>query len=207
MKTKSAASLVLIVTTFIGCAADVSSVDGYLVRGTATGVSTSTASASADSATGVVLTNNTSDAIRVAADGVFYFPNELRNGASYTVKVADLPASTLCVLQNGTGTIKDGDASDVTLTCTPTYSVAGTVTGLYAEGLIIEDSAARALTLTRDGVFLFDQLKTGDAYAITVSQNPDGETCEVVTADATAPTGVIASANVTGLRITCRSNE
>lgn len=63
---------------------------------------------------------------------------------------------------------------------TVTHSVRGVVSGIDAVGLVLENSGTDPIGLSLDGTFLFPKtLEPGASYAVTVSQNPDNQTCTV----------------------------
>jgi DNA-binding beta-propeller fold protein YncE len=83
---------------------------------------------------------------------------------------------------------------------TPTYTVGGTVSGLTSGSLVLKNNGGDALTISANSTsFTFDTgLASGAAYAVTAGTQPNRLACEV-----TNNTGTIASANVTGVTITC----
>jgi DNA-binding beta-propeller fold protein YncE len=83
---------------------------------------------------------------------------------------------------------------------TPTYTVGGTVSGLTSGSLVLKNNGGDALTISANSTsFTFDTgLASGAAYAVTAGTQPNRLACEV-----TDNTGTIASANVTGVTITC----
>lgn len=80
------------------------------------------------------------------------------------------------------------------------HAVGGTLAGLApGAALVLRENGGDELRLTANGPFVFPAaLATGAAYDVTVLAPPQGEACTV--ADGT---GVIGSADVTGVAVTC----
>jgi hypothetical protein len=88
----------------------------YTVGGNATGI------------TGpLVLNNNGGDPITVNAAGSFMFPVAVLSGNTYAVTVATPPAGQICTVSNGSGTVTNGDVSDVSVNC-------AAATGILCDG-------------------------------------------------------------------------
>ena len=83
---------------------------------------------------------------------------------------------------------------------TPTYTVGGTVSGLTSGSLVLKNNAGDDLTISANSTsFTFDTgLASGAVYSVTAGTQPNRLACEV-----TNNTGTVASANVTGVTITC----
>ncbi len=83
--------------------------DTFEVGGTVTGLS----------GTGLVLQNNASDDLPIAADGAFTFATPLPSGQSFVVTVKSQPTAPdqTCAVSNGTGMVTDSDISTVTIDC------------------------------------------------------------------------------------------
>lgn len=81
-----------------------------------------------------------------------------------------------------------------------TYSIGGTITGLTASGLTLDDNGGDTLTVSSGAsTFTFATKVTG-AYAVTVATQPTGETCTVSSGSGTA------TANVTSVAVACTAN-
>lgn len=83
-----------------------------------------------------------------------------------------------------------------------TYTIGGTITGLTAGGLMLENNGGNTLNVASGATtFTFSTaIASGAAYDVTVNTQPTGETCA-----ASANTGT-AMANVTSVVITCTAN-
>jgi uncharacterized repeat protein (TIGR03803 family) len=80
------------------------------------------------------------------------------------------------------------------------YAVGGSVTGLAAgTSVVLSDNNSEALTLSADGTFVFSTaFASGSNYAITVSSQPSGQTCQVSNGS-----GTIGAANITNAAVSC----
>ena len=148
--------------------------------------------------------NNGTDDIGVGADGVFRFPASVANGGRYNVTVSLQPTSpaTKCVVQNGSGTIKAADVTDVQVICSlAELAVGGHVEGLDAIGLVLANGKEE-IALAKSGTFVFfDNVDVGSAYAITIAQQPEGATCTV-----NGGTGTMGKGNELGVTVQCATN-
>ena len=154
--------------------------------------------------TGLALQNNGADTLAVAAAATdFTFATELPDLATYAVTVSTQPSGQTCEVTNGSGTIAAADVTNVAVTCVtdivPTYSVGGTVSGLTGTGLTLQNNGADTLAVAADGPFTFlTELTETSSYAVTVSTQPTGQTCEV-----TNGSGTIADEDVTDVGVAC----
>jgi hypothetical protein len=176
--------------------------------GSGSGSSTYTVGGTASGLTGtVVLQDNGGDDLNVTSDGPFTFATPLADGASYDVTIKSSPASQSCTLTGGTGTITSASTTGVTITCAAgsgsgsgsgSYTVGGTASGLTGT-VVLQDNGGDHLNVASDGPFTFaTPLAGGSGYEVTVETAPAGQACNV-----TDGTGTIASADVTGITITC----
>jgi sugar lactone lactonase YvrE len=80
-----------------------------------------------------------------------------------------------------------------------TYTIGGTVTGLAAAGLTLDDNGGDTLTVASGATtFTFSTaVASGGAYAVTIATQPSGELCRVSAGSGTA------TANVTSVAISC----
>ena len=154
--------------------------------------------------TGLLLQNNAGPALAVSANGAFAFSAGLADGAAYNVTVLSQPSNPnqTCTVANGTGTISGADVTNVEVTCaTGTFTVGGTVTGLVATGLILQNNGGDDLAISADGAFTFlTALADGASYDVTVLSQPvkPNQTCTVANG-----TGTVTGANVTNVEVTC----
>ena len=94
--------------------------------------------------------------VAVVSNGSFAFANKLPKGASYKVEIAINPAAQGCVIEDGAGTIGDGDVLGVKVTC----GNSGTLDGSFGSGgklvepLMIPSREISALAMTDAGQIL-----------------------------------------------------
>ncbi len=82
-----------------------------------------------------------------------------------------------------------------------TYTIGGVVTGLSGSGLVLQDDAGTALTVSAPGPFTFSgALTSGAAYSVTVATQPvsPAQNCVVMNG-----TGIVAGADVTNVTVAC----
>jgi sugar lactone lactonase YvrE len=71
---------------------------------------------------GLVLTNNGSDALAVSSNGSFVFASKIPVGSAFSVAVKGQPTAAIqiCVANNGSGVARSTNVTDVAVTCTTT---------------------------------------------------------------------------------------
>ena len=152
--------------------------------------------------TGLLLQNNAADDLSVTTDGAFTFPTRLPAGAPYDVSVKTHPAAPnqRCAIANGAGTVGASPITNVSVTCTNTYSLAGTISGYTIGGMVLSSPGLPDLPVAEGAAtFSFPPLLTaGSTYAVTVKAPPPATTCTI-----TNGTGVVAGADVTSVTIHC----
>jgi predicted SpoU family rRNA methylase len=158
-----------------------------------------------NSGTSVSLLDNGSDSLTVSANGPFTFKTALATGVSYGVTVGTQPTGETCTVTGGTGTVATSNVTTVAVSCraNPTFTVGGTVSGLITgASVVLLDNGSDSLTVGTNGTFTFKTaLASGAAYKVTISTQPNGETCTVSNG-----TGTVASANVTNVAVSCTTN-
>jgi hypothetical protein len=171
-------------------------VNAYIVGGTVSGLVGS----------GLVLSfNSGAQTVNVGSNGNFAFSNAITSGVNYAVTVQtqpNTPAQT-CTVASGTGTVFSANVTNIAVTCvTNTYTVGGSVGGLTGSGLVLSlNSGAQTLNVSANGSFTFPTaINSGANYAVTVQTQPNtpAQTCGI-----TNGTGVVSSANVTNVGVTC----
>jgi 6-phosphogluconolactonase (cycloisomerase 2 family) len=104
----------------------------------------------------------------------------------------------LAACGSGNSTAPTGNAGSATpVTSTPTFSVAGRVSGLTGAGLTLSLNGGAPLVLAADGGFSFPT-EANARYAVTVASQPAGQTCTVSNA-----TGASRDTDVTQVRVNC----
>ena len=93
-----------------------------------------------------------------------------------------------------------GEGTDTTIT-TQNYILGGTVSGLDGT-IVLQNNDGDDLSVSSNGSFSFStSLADGSSYTVTVSTQPDGQTCTV-----TNETGQLDGANVTNVIVSCVTN-
>ena len=172
----------------IACAATT-----YTIGGTLSGLTSGT----------VVLQDNGTENLSVSANGAFTFSTPVAAGSAYAVTVKTNPAGQACLVTNGTGTAT-ANVTTVVVTCSAAVPLSITVsaTGISGGGsLIVSDGIGTNLTFASDGNQAFaNTYASGASYAVTIAQQPTGETCSL----SSNAVGTI-TANVT-VTATCAAN-
>jgi hypothetical protein len=179
-------------TSNVGNVAITCAVNTYTVGGSISGLTLA----------GLVLANGSATFSPAANATSFTFPVGLPTGATYAVVVKTQPAGKVCSVANGAGTIASSNVSNVSVTCTTTYSIGGSVTGLTGSGLVLQNNGAISASVSTNGAFTFSTaLATGTAYNVTVLTQPTGQSCTV-----TNGVGTVASSAVANIAVSCGSS-
>lgn len=194
----------------------------YLVSGTVVGLGATAA--------GMQLTlasPSGDETVSVAAGGTeFAFASELLTDFDYEVTISTPPSvpgvggapATVhnCALVNATGTVVASDITDVEVHCG--FPVGGSVTVMAAAlgaGLKLQLAPPGVAPQTLDipvppAAFTFDALLPSTAaasYAVTIAQQPAGQTCVLQNAGAVSMTNTAAAqAAATAVRLFCKDN-
>ncbi len=151
-------------------------------------------------ASGLTLVNG-SQTLSVAGSATsFTLPQEVAAGTAYHVTVQGAPAGLQCAVNDGSGTMPAAPVSNIAVLCSPTtYTIGGSVTGLWATGLVLADGTDSLSVPQRAGVFTMPVgLPQGAHYAITVQTQPSGLLCSVGNGS-----GTVGSAAVTNVTVSC----
>jgi subtilisin family serine protease len=164
----------------------------YTIGGTVSGLT----------GTGLVLRNNGGNNLAIAANGSFTFTTPIASGATYSVAVLTHPTgpNQNCVVANGSGTVGSANVTNVSVTCTNSFSIGGTVSGLVGVGMVLQNNGGDNLSISANGAFTFaTTLPASATYLVTVSTQPTApsQTCTVSNGSGTV------SANVTNITVTC----
>ena len=153
---------------------------------------------------GLVLQDNAGNDLAVAAGSTtFTFSTPVASGATYQVTVKTQPTapSQTCAATAATGTVVSTNVTNVAVTCTTkTYTVGGSVSGLTASGLVLENNSSDDLTVSATSTsFTFAAaVASGASYHVTVKTQPAGQTCAVA-----AGSGTVGAAPITNVAVTC----
>jgi hypothetical protein len=147
---------------------------------------------------------SSSSTIDVNSSGPFNFdPDKVPSGDTYSVSVDQQPPKQTCSVTNGTGTAT-ADVRDVAVNCADaTATVGGTIGGLTAAGLRIENGAANSVTPSADATSftLPGEFAAGDAYDVGIAAQPAGQTCVI-----THATGDVSGQDITDIAVSCIDN-
>jgi hypothetical protein len=160
------------------------------LSGTVSGLTTS----------GLELTSNGATLEIAAGATSFTFGPIISEGVGYDVTAPLQPAGQACTVTNGSGVATTANISNVVVTCSDrTFTVGGTISGLTASGLVLANGddtlrvPAGASTFTMPTGVAY-----GSSYAVTVTTQPTGLTCDV-----TNGTGTIGTTAVTNIAVKC----
>jgi len=149
---------------------------------------------------GLVLANGTDRLSVTAGASSFTLPMRVPFGSAYDVTVQSAPGGMQCSVMNGAGVMGPANVSNIAVSCAAdVYTVGGSISGLSAAGLVLNDSAdplpvaAGATSFVMPGT-----LPAGAAYDITVQTQPAGLTCAVINGQ-----GTVGSAPVTNISVDC----
>ncbi len=163
-------------------------VNSYKVGGTITGLT----------ASGLVLRNNGEDDLTVVSGATsFTFAKEIREGREYAVTIGTQPQGLNCTVNNGTGSVT-ANVNNISVVCV-SYSIGGTITGLAASGLVLQNNGGDDLTVDTGATSFTFPTRVIGAYAVTVKTQPTGLSCSVSSGSGTA------TANISNVSITCVS--
>lgn len=156
----------------------------YTIAGTISGLT----------ASGLVLQNNGTDHLAVPAHATtFQLPTAIAAGSSYKVVASAQPVGLTCTVSNGVVSKVSANVDSIRVTCSPnTVTLDGTITGLNASGLVLQDNGADDLTIPANATtFRFPTpIAFGSGYSVTMSAQPAGEMCSVADGSSTATTDV-----------------
>jgi len=130
----------------------------------------------------------------------FQLPNLFAAGAAYQVRVLAQPQGQTCSVAAGAGTIGSASITTVQVTCSVnSYSVGGTITGLDAGGLVLDDGTDSVTIPIGTSTFTFpSKIASGAAYAVTIQVQPTGPACQLINA-----TGTVAASSITTVMVVC----
>ena len=170
---------------------------------------------------GLVLTNNLTDDVTLtprpldstgAVPNVTYqFAKQLDYGDQYSVTVKTQPAHQKCEVGSGTAdTAGRLSVIEAVISCAlVNNSVGGTITGLAADGLVLNNGSISTGEIVKDATtgayptaFVFGTAVTyGQTYGVTVLKQPTGQTCTVKNGSAE-----MKDDPVTTIEVTCVNN-
>jgi hypothetical protein len=102
---------------------------------------------------------------------------------------------------NATGTVSGANVTNVAVNCVNSYTIGGSVSGLSGT-LVLQNNGADDLSVTGGSFTFATRIADGEAYDVTVKDNPTGQICRI---DNDA--GAVAGGNVTNVAVTCSSSD
>ena len=154
----------------------------------------------------VLIQDSGGDNLTLNANGTFAFAMPVKSGDAYSVTVKTQPSSPtqVCTVTNDSGTIAAAIVTNIQIACvTSSFTVGGNASGLTGAGLLLNDNGGDALAVAASGGFVFaTPVKSGVAYAVTIAQQPVGQTCVL-----SAASGNVGSGNVTSVLLNCTENS
>lgn len=187
-------------TTDVSDVAMTCTTNTYKVQGTIAGLS----------AGGLAISINNGTASSIpSGSSSFAFPSV--PSGPYTVTIASQPAGQTCALNNGSGTVRDADVTNLTITCgTPGFLIGGTISGLGSDGLTLtlngKDTIAIAATAS---TFSFPKtVQQGADYDVVITGLPKNQGANFRQSCALARAhGKVGSADVSNIFVACRENS
>lgn len=120
----------------------------------------------------------------ITANGPFTLGGlEVPSGEPYSLTVGTQPVGETCTVSNGNGTVMGANVTNVGVACSAlSYKVSASVVGLTnVSGLVLQDNGADDLAVSTSGTWQFaTAIAEGGTYDVTVSTQPTGHTCSVL---------------------------
>jgi len=154
----------------------------------------------------VILQNNSGDDLPLSSDGNFTFVTAINDTTAYVVTVKTQPVGQTCTVTSDSGTLSGANISNVAVNCAAnapiTYTVGGTLSGLAASTVVLQNNASDNLSLSADGNFTFaTAINDTNAYAVSIKTQPAGQTCTI-----TNGSGTLSGANISNVAVNCAAN-
>jgi len=147
----------------------------------------------------IELQNNGGGTVTLDSTASLAFKFPTVHGASYSVTISKQPATQVCTILNATGTAS-ADVTNISVSCTNTYTVGGTVTGLSGT-VELQTGSNERISVSANGSFKFPTTIVAGSYAAQVASQPVGQICTM-----TQGSGTVVDANVTQIAVTCSTN-
>jgi len=151
---------------------------------------------------GLVLANGGENLPVDAGQTSFTFKKRIDYGTDYNITVQTQPAHMNCGISGGSGSAGHYINISAAVSCLQnTYTVGGTVSGLTVDGLVLINGNATT-TVAKDATSftMVGSVDYGKTYAVSVSVQPKGLQCDLVTG---TEKGTMGEANVTTVKIAC----
>ena len=117
----------------------------------------------------VVLRDNNTDDLTLAANGVFTFAAQVADGSPYSVTVLTQPTGQGCSVASGIGTIAAANVTNPAIACAiDTFTIGGTVSGLNGN-MHLQNNNSDDLNTAVNGPFTFaTAVAYGNPYSVTL---------------------------------------
>ncbi len=136
----------------------------------------------------------------------YQFSNTLAEGESYLVTIATQPTGQVCTITAPSGFVGTGDVIDANIDCPTQYTLGGNgVTSLTAPITLALNYTGgveyKTIPTSATDTYTFNtKLVDGNAYFVSISGQPAGQTCSLQNL---AGTVLNATGNVTNINIAC----
>ena len=136
------------------------------------------------SGSGLILQLNGANDLAVSANGKFNFTQAVTKSSTYAVTVKASPAAPIkqtCTVSQGSGNVT-ASVNNIAVTCTTnSYTVGGTVSGLYGKGLVLQLNGANDLAIAKNGNFIFPDIRLPDGsdYSVAIKTAPAKQNCTI----------------------------
>jgi hypothetical protein len=156
-----------------------------------------------------LLNNHDDNILTINQDGLFQFSQVVASGSGYKVTVKAQPQGEVCTVSNGNGVNIQENITDIVVHCSSidsTYSVGGTVSGLYFGDSdkilqLINNTNDDTVIVNKNGYFQFAKpIAAGSSYSITVKKQPKYEVCTVANSS-----GTDVESNITNIAVSCEA--
>lgn len=151
-----------------------------------------------------ILYNNDFDHQVITSNGGFAFTTPIAFGGKYNVSASPESNGQTCSVTNGSGTIVGSNVSNVSVACSANlYTISATVSGLTSGQLTLLNNGADPLVNSFNTVVTFAiPVASNGSYAVTINQQPAGQTCTVSNGTGT---GVVT--DITSVLVTCTASS
>jgi sugar lactone lactonase YvrE len=154
---------------------------------------------------GLVLANGAQTLDVVTGATAFTFTATVPVGQAYAVTVKSQPTGQNCTTANASGTMPASGTTTVAITCVDVvvapsdHQIGGTISGLDRDGLVLTNGADSLTVQAGATSFTMPTAKLqGSAYAVTVTTQPAGRTCDI-----SQGSGTVGTSDVTTIAISC----
>src|SRR5450830_1585961 len=131
--------------------------------------------------TGLILQNGDESLPIASGATTFTFTKLLNTDDSYNITIKQQPTGAVCSVVNGVGKASAYSVGLASISCiTNQYKLGGSITGLTADGLILNIGQNTSSPQAGSSTFVFSgTVGDGAPYNVNVLQNPPGLTCTV----------------------------